>query len=141
MSTTYGEAAIGNVTPETFWEQAEEFRDLVLNLIKIHVVSEEFGADCFEASILKAPSPEMKMRMARTVTEEYAHHLRYRKLLDELELDWREISADKGHLTTFDTPIESWADQMVFLALVDRAAAHQFRQFVKMPYEPFRIAS
>ena len=29
---------------------------------------------------------------------------------------------------------------MVFLALVDRAAAHQFRHFVKSPYEPFRRA-
>ena len=42
--------------------------------------------------------------------------------------------------TTFDTPIENWADQVVFLALVDRAAAHQFRQFVKSPYAPFRKA-
>ena len=29
---------------------------------------------------------------------------------------------------------------MVFLALVDRAAAHQFRHFIKSPYEPFRQA-
>ncbi len=140
MAETYGEAEIPNVTPETFWEQDEEFRELQLNLINIHVVSEEFGADCFEESILRAPTPEMKMRMAKTVMEEYGHHLRFRGLLDELDLDWREYSKGKGHLTTFDVPIETWADQMVFLALVDRAAAHQFRQFVKSPYAPFRKA-
>lgn len=140
MAETYGEAQIPNVTPENFWEQDEEFRELQLNLIKIHVVSEEFGADCFEASILRAPTPELKMRMAKTVMEEYGHHLRFRELLDGLGLDWREFTEDKGHLTTFDVPIETWTDQMVFLALVDRAAAHQFRHFVKSPYAPFRKA-
>jgi ring-1,2-phenylacetyl-CoA epoxidase subunit PaaA len=140
MTETYGEAKLSNVTPETFWDQDEEFRELQLNLIKIHVVSEEFGADCFEASILRAPTPEMKMRMAKTVMEEYGHHLRFRALLDELGLDWREFTRGKDHLTTFDVPIESWTDQVVFLALVDRAAAHQFRHFVNSPYEPFRKA-
>ena len=141
QTETYGEARIGNVTPETLWEQDEEFRDLVLNLINIHVVSEDYGADVFEASILKAPTPELKMRMAKTVMEEYGHHLRFRALFDELDIDWKEFSKDKEHLTTFNVPIESWTDQVVFLAIVDRAAAHQFRHFVKCPYEPFREAS
>lgn len=138
---TYGEARIGNVTPETLGEQDEEFRDIVLNLINIHVVSEDYGADIFEGSILKAPTPELKMRMAKTVMEEYGHHLRFRALFDELGIDWQEFSRDKRHLTTFDVPIDSWTDQIVFLAIVDRAAAHQFRHFVKCPYEPFREAS
>jgi ring-1,2-phenylacetyl-CoA epoxidase subunit PaaA len=136
----YGEAGLPNVTAATFWEQPEEFRELILNLIKIHVVSEEFGADCFERSILRAPTPEFKLRMAKTVMEEYGHHLRFRRLLDELGIDWRDFTRDKGHLTTFDVPIDDWADQVVFLALVDRAAAHQFEEFVRSPYEPFRRA-
>ena len=140
MTETYGEEKIGSVTPETFWDLDEEFRELQLNLLSIHVVSEEFGADCFERSILQAPNAVMKMRMAKTVMEEYGHHLRFRALFDELGVDWEEFTRGKPHLSTFDTPIESWADQMVFLALLDRAAAHQFRQFVKSPYEPFRKA-
>lgn len=138
---SFGEAGIGNVTPENFWAQDEEFRTLQLNLIAIHVVSEEVGADKFEESILRAPDSANKMRMAKTVMEEYGHHLRYRDLLDELKLDWRDVCKDKGHLTTFDVSIDNWTDQMVFLALVDRAAAHQFRHFVKSPYAPFREAS
>jgi ring-1,2-phenylacetyl-CoA epoxidase subunit PaaA len=133
-------AGVGNVTQATFFDQAEEFQKLQLNIIAIHVVSEEFGADTFEQSILRAPSADMKMRMAKTVMEEYGHHLRFRKLLDELNFDWQDVVKDKSHLTTFDVPIDTWADQMVFLALVDRAAAHQFRHFVKSPYEPFRKA-
>ena len=140
MSERHGQAGIGPVTAETFFQQDPEFQELQLNLIKIHVVSEEYGADCFERSILKAPNPDMKMRMAKTVMEEYGHHLRFRKLLDELNFDWREFSRGKDHLSTFDVPIESWVDQVVFLALVDRAAAHQFRHFVKSPYLPFRKA-
>jgi len=131
---------IGNVTQDTFFTQNDEFTKLQLNIIAIHVVSEEFGADTFEQSILRAPSADMKMRMAKTVMEEYGHHLRFRKLLEELQLDWQDVTKDKGHLTTFDVPIDTWADQMVFLALVDRAAAHQFRHFIKSPYEPFRRA-
>jgi len=141
QAETYGEAKIGNVTPETVWEQDEEFRDILFNLINIHVVSEDYGADMFEGSILKAPTPELKMRMAKTVMEEYGHHLRFRGLFDELDIDWKEYAKGKEHLTTFDVPIDNWADQAVFLAVVDRAAAHQFRQFVKCPYEPFRRAS
>jgi ring-1,2-phenylacetyl-CoA epoxidase subunit PaaA len=131
---------IGNVTPEHFLVQDEEFRKLQLNIIAIHVVSEEFGADTFEQSILRAPTADLKMRMAKTVMEEYGHHLRFRKLLEDLKLDWEEITRDKKHLSTFDVPIDTWTDQMVFLALVDRAAAHQFRHFIKSPYEPFRRA-
>ena len=131
---------LGNVTAETFFAQDNEFTKLQLNIIAIHVVSEEFGADTFEQSILRAPTADMKMRMAKTVMEEYGHHLRFRKLLEDLKLDWEEVTKDKGHLTTFDVPIDTWADQMVFLALVDRAAAHQFRHFIKSPYEAFRRA-
>ena len=115
------------VTAAEFWDQDPEYQDLLLNLINIHVVSELYGGDIFESSILRAPTPEFKMRMARTVMEEYGHHLRYRKLMEELGLDWEEYARSKGHLSTFDTPMESWADQAVFLAILDRAAAHQFR--------------
>ena len=129
------------VTAAEFWDQDPEYQDLLLNLINIHVVSELYGGDIFEASILRAPTPEFKMRMARTVMEEYGHHLRYRKLMEELGLDWEEYARSKGHLSTFDTPMESWADQAVFLAILDRAAAHQFRHFVQCRYEPFRQAA
>jgi ring-1,2-phenylacetyl-CoA epoxidase subunit PaaA len=134
------QAGIGNVTPAAFFDQNDEFKKLQLNIIAIHVVSEEFGADSFERSILKAPTADLKMRMAKTVMEEYGHHLRFRKLLEDLNLNWQEVVKEKSHLSTFDVPIETWADQMVFLALVDRAAAHQFRHFIKSPYEPFRHA-
>jgi ring-1,2-phenylacetyl-CoA epoxidase subunit PaaA len=131
----------GAATAQSFPQLDAEYQDLLLNLINIHVVSELYGADCFEASILRAPTPEFKMRMARTVMEEYGHHLRYRKLMEELGIDWQEYARRKGHLTTFDTPLESWADQAVFLAIVDRAAAHQFRQFRLCGYEPFSLAA
>lgn len=137
---TFEEAGLPNVTPETLFDQPQEFQDILFNLIKIHVVSEDHGADVFERSILRAPTPEMKMRMSKTVMEEYGHHLRFRGLLDELDIDWKEFCSDKEHLSTFDVPMDTWTDQAVFLALVDRAAAHQFRHFVRSPYEPFRKA-
>ena len=141
MTDVVAEHAVKTVTAADFFQQDPEFQDLMLNLINIHVVSELFGADCFERSILRAPTPEMKLRMARTVMEEYGHHLRFRRLMEELGIDWQEYARRKGHLTTFDTPIDSWVDQVVFLAVVDRAAAHQFRHFIRSPYEPFRRAA
>lgn len=134
------ETTPANVTAAEFRQQDPEFQELMLNLITIHVVSELYGADCFSHSILRAPTPDMKMRMSKTVMEEYGHHMRFRGLMDELKIDWLEYSGSKPHLTTFDVPIHSWADQAVFLAVVDRAAAHQFRHFVQSPYEPFRQA-
>lgn len=140
MAEAVAESEVKTITAAQFFDQPPEFCDAMLNLINIHVVSELYGADCFERSILRAPTPEMKQRMARTVTEEYGHHLRFRKLMEELGIDWQEYAKRKGHLTTFDVPIDSWVDQVVFLAVVDRAAAHQFRHFVRSPYEPFRRA-
>jgi hypothetical protein len=75
-------AGIGNVTLDMFESQNDEFKKLQLNLIAIHVVSEEYGADTFEKSILRAPNSDLKMRMAKTVMEEYGHHLRFKKILD-----------------------------------------------------------
>lgn len=141
MRETVEQVKPRSISAAEFKDQDPEFRDAILNLINIHVVSELYGADCFERSILRAPTPEMKMRMAKTVMEEYGHHLRFKKLMDELGYDWEEYARKKGHLTTFDTPIGNWADQAVFLAIVDRAAAHQFRHFVQAPYEPFRRAA
>src|SRR3546814_16178751 len=54
--------------------------------------------------------------------------------------DWSSDVCSSDLLTTFDTPVDTWADQVVFLALVDRAAAHQFRHFVNSPYQPFQKA-
>ena len=141
MSQAAPATEFASVPAAQFFEQEKEFQDLYINLITIHVASELYGGDCFERSILRAPSAEFKMRMAKTTMEEYGHHLRFRKLLDELGLDWEQVAREKGHLTTFDTPIDNWTDQVVFLALVDRAAAHQFRHFVNAPYEPFRRAA
>lgn len=141
MQTTLERPAPKSMSIADFRDADPEFRDLILNLINIHVVSELYGADLFERSILRAPTPELKMRMTRVVMEEYGHHLRYRQLMDELGIDWEEYARSKGHLTTFDTPINNWADQAVFLAIVDRAAAHQFRHFVQAPYEPFARAA
>ena len=141
MQETLEQVKPQSVSAAEFRDQSPEFQDAILNLINVHVVSELYGADCFERSILRAPTPELKLRMAKTVMEEYGHHLRFKKLMDELGYDWQEYARKKGHLTTFDTPIDSWADQAVFLAIVDRAAAHQFRHFVQAPYEPFRRAA
>lgn len=141
MQETLEQVKPQSVSAAEFRDQSPEFQDAILNLINVHVVSELYGADCFERSILRAPTPELKLRMAKTVMEEYGHHLRFKKLMDELGYDWQEYARKKGHLTTFDTPIDSWADQAVFLAIIDRAAAHQFRHFVQAPYEPFRRAA
>ena len=141
MSQLATATSIKPITAKEFPNQDPEFQDAILNLINIHVVSELYGADIFERSILRAPTPEMKQRMAKTVMEEYGHHLRFRKLMEELGIDWQEYARQKGHLTTFDTPIDTWVDQVVFLAIVDRAAAHQFRHFVRSPYEPFARAA
>ena len=141
MEATLEPTPLKPISAAEFGTADPEFQDLILNLINIHVVSELYGADLFERSILRAPTPELKMRMTRVVMEEYGHHLRYRKLMDELGIDWEEYARKKGHLTTFDTPINNWVDQAVFLAIVDRAAAHQFRHFVQAPYEPFRRAA
>src|SRR3546814_6521893 len=101
----------GSVSLQDFRQQDPEFQELMLNIISIHVASEMYGADCFEPSILKAPTAEFMIRMAKTEMEEYGHHLRFRQLLEVPDLDWDEYTRRKGHLTTFATLVDPWAEQ------------------------------
>ena len=69
MTQLYGQAKIPNVEPANFRQQDPEFQELVLDLINIHVVSEDYGADCFERSILRGPTPEFKQRMSAPIDD------------------------------------------------------------------------
>lgn len=126
----------GTVSLEDVAAMPEEYRDALQNILTIHTVSELYGADRFYPSVQLAPTPRDKWHMARIVAEEYGHHLRFARLQEELGADVNALQ--KAPLTIFEPEIESWTEQMVFLAVVDRAARFQFEDFQKGSYLPLR---
>lgn len=139
LPQTPDEVFTGQVTPGSFWQMPEDYRNAVLNILIIHAVSELSGADYFRPSIEWAPTPLAKRNMAQVLAQEYGHHLRFARLCEELGVPWD--SAGKGALTLFDTKINSWAEQIAFLAIVDRAARLQFEDFAQASYLPLAAAA
>ena len=124
---------------EEFKAMSQEYQELVQNILTIHTVSELYGADRFYPSVQYAPTPRGKWNMARIVMEEYGHHLRFARLQEEIGVDISKL--DKAPLSIFEPSIDSWTEQMMFLAVVDRAARLQFEEFCQSSYLPLREAA
>jgi ring-1,2-phenylacetyl-CoA epoxidase subunit PaaA len=125
--------------PEEFRAMPDEYQQLVHNILTIHTVSELYGADHFYPSVQLAPTPRAKWNMARIVMEEYGHHLRFARLQEDLGVDTGKLA--KAPLSIFEPSIDSWTEQMMFLAIVDRAARLQFEEFCQASYLPLREAA
>lgn len=125
------------VTLESFRDTPAEYQAAVHNVLTIHTVSELYGADVFYRWIPLAPRPVDKWRMAEILKEEYGHHLRFAKLQTAMGVDVERL--DKAPLTLFTTfEAENWAEAMMFLATVDRAARLQFEDFTQASFLPLR---
>ncbi len=127
----------GEVTLEQFASMPAEYQEAVNNILTIHTVSELYGADVFYRWIPLAPTPVDKWRMSQILREEYGHHLRFAKLQAAMGVDVTKLA--KNPLTLFTTyDAENWAEAMMFLATVDRAARLQFEDFTRASFLPLR---
>jgi ring-1,2-phenylacetyl-CoA epoxidase subunit PaaA len=125
------------VTLEEFASMPAEYQEAVNNILTIHTVSELYGADVFYRWIPLAPTPVDKWRMSQILREEYGHHLRFAKLQTVMGVDVAALTKDPLSLfTTYDA--DNWAEAMMFLATVDRAARLQFEDFTRASFLPLR---
>ena len=139
----------------------DEYRDNVLFMLEILADSELSGAYGYAPWIQKAPTPEEKLWVARTVREEIRHSQIAYQCLEALGVDvdqrmreWdsvyynqirqREIGfshyGENGRQHVIYYPARSWTDFVVCNFCIDRAAYHQLGSARDSSYGPWTRA-
>ena len=74
-------------TCEDLIHYPEEYRELLVKIVRSHAVNELYGARVFdEPAIALAPNPYAKWLTCRVAMEEYGHHVRFRELGQKLNI-------------------------------------------------------
>ena len=110
-------------TCEDLIHYPEEYRELLVKIVRSHAVNELYGARVFdEPAIALAPNPYAKWLTCRVAMEEYGHHVRFRELGQKLNIPENEMTPEgKNPLSIFEFPLETWAEFCVIKLLADLA--------------------
>lgn len=105
-------------------------------VVASHVRNELAGAAAFdEPAIALAPGPTEKWLACRIAMEEYGHHLKFKRLATELDLD----PATPGRtLSVFDYGLATWLEFVVLKAVVDLAEVVLMEDLAEASYVPLR---
>ena len=121
----------------------EEYKAAVSKIITSHTINELYGARVFdEPAIALAPNPYEKWLTCRIAMEEYGHHVRFRRLADDLGIAAEKLDAGSGrHLSIFEYPLESWPDFLAIKALADLAEILQIEDLLECSYTPLKVVA
>lgn len=121
-------------------EVGEEYKGAISKIIISHTINELYGAQVFdEPAIALAPNPYEKWLTCRIAMEEYGHHVRFRRLADDLGIEENKLDAGSGkHLSIFEYPLEVWPDFLAIKALADLAEILQIEDLLECSYIPLR---
>ena len=93
-------------------EMPDDYQLAVRKIVRSHAINELYGARVFdEPAIAYAPNPYAKWLTCRVAMEEYHHHVRFKKLGDEMGLPESELMPQVGGkkpLSIFEYPLKSW---------------------------------
>jgi ring-1,2-phenylacetyl-CoA epoxidase subunit PaaA len=119
--------------------------EYVLGLTKIiasHTINELYGAQVYdEPAIAFAPTPYEKWLTCRIAMEEYGHHVRFKRLADQLGIEEEKLDPSKRHLSIFDYQLKSWTEFVTLKAIVDLAEILQMEDLLECSYEPLKDLS
>jgi ring-1,2-phenylacetyl-CoA epoxidase subunit PaaA len=117
-----------------------EYRECVEKIVVSHAVNELYGAQVFdEPAIALAPTPYAKYLTCRVAMEEYHHHVRFRKLADEMGVDPARMDTHrKKPLSIFAFPLTSWPQFCVIKLLADYAEILQVEDLLHCSFHPLR---
>jgi ring-1,2-phenylacetyl-CoA epoxidase subunit PaaA len=121
-------------------DEPAEYREAIAKIVASHAVNELYGAQVFdEPAIALAPTPYTKWLTCRVAMEEYHHHIRFKKLADELGIPAAATDpAVKRPLTIFEFPLETWAQFCVIKMLADLAEILQVEDLANCSFVPLR---
>jgi hypothetical protein len=117
-----------------------EYRAAVEKIVVSHAVNELAGAQAFdEPAIALAPTPYAKYLTCRVAMEEYHHHVRFRKLAEEMGVDPGRMDArNKEPLSIFGFPLRTWEQFCVLKLLADYAEILQVEDLLQCSFHPLR---
>lgn len=130
-------------TIEDFHRQSAEYRDAVKKIVRSHALNELYGAQVFdEPAIALAPTPYAKWLTCRVAMEEYHHHVRFKKLADEIGVMPEELdTSNKRPLNIFEFPLNTWEEFCVIKMLGDLAEILQVEDLLHCSFVPLRNLS
>lgn len=121
-------------------DQPEEYRKALEKIVISHAVNELYGAQVFdEPAIALAPTPYAKWLTCRVAMEEYAHHVRFRELGEEMGVPVDTMTPkSKKPLSIFEFPLQTWAEFCVIKLLADLAEILQVEDLAQCSFIPLR---
>lgn len=129
-------------TPEDLANQPEEFQAAIKKIVRSHAINELTGARTYdEPAIALAPTPYAKWLTCRVAMEEYAHHVRFKELGQQIGIPDEDMEpgvTDKKPLSVFSIEMRSWEDFCVLKMLGDFAEILQVEDLLHCSFEPLR---
>lgn len=122
----------------------EEYREAVGKLIISHSINELYGAQAFdEPAIAYAPTPYAKWLTCRVAMEEYGHHVRFKKLGEDIGIPSEKLvpNREKRTLSIFEFPLKTWEEFVAIKLLADLAEIIQVEDLLHCTYHPLRNAA
>lgn len=117
----------------------DQYITAVSKIVASHTINELVGAQVFdEPAIGLAPSPYEKWLTCRIAMEEYGHHVRFKRLADELEIGSEQLDPAKRHLSIFEYDLRNWPEFLALKALADLAEILQVEDLIECSYTPLR---
>jgi ring-1,2-phenylacetyl-CoA epoxidase subunit PaaA len=119
-----------------------EYRTAIRKIVRSHAVNELYGAAVFdEPAIALAPTPYAKWLTCRVAMEEYGHHVRFRRLGEQIGIPMDELTPAAGKkrpLSIFEFPLKSWEEFCVIKLLADLAEILQVEDLLHCSFHPLR---
>jgi len=128
-------------TVEEFKQQPEEYQTAVKKIVRSHSINELYGARVFdEPAIAFAPTPYAKWLTCRVAMEEYHHHVRFKKLADEIGIPESETvpNPSKKPLSIFEYPLKTWEEFCTIKLVADYAEILQVEDLLHCTFHPLR---
>ncbi len=102
------------VDRKDFHKMPEAYKDLLIRLLIVQTDSELGGPDLYLHSWVRdAPTVEDQRLLAKTAFEEIDHRRRFAKILEDLGVDTKEITAhsrEERILEGFRQPLDDWVE-------------------------------
>ncbi|MBI3646852.1 MAG: phenylacetate-CoA oxygenase subunit PaaI [Acidobacteriales bacterium] len=118
----------------------DEYVIAISKIIASHTMNELYGAQVFdEPAIALAPTPYEKWLTCRIAMEEYGHHVRFRRLADDLGIPEEKLDPAQRHLSIFEYELKGWPEFLALKALADLAEILQMEDLLVCSYIPLRI--
>jgi ring-1,2-phenylacetyl-CoA epoxidase subunit PaaA len=117
----------------------DDYVTAVSKIVASHTINELVGAQVFdEPAIALAPSPYEKWLTCRIAMEEYGHHVRFKRLADELEIAGEQLDPSRRRLSIFEYDLRNWPEFLALKALADLAEILQVEDLIECSYIPLR---